>query len=62
MYGYQPDFTILASSYSNIPTVDECLDWLKEARTDAEAVLQQSKEKMARDGKLPQEFKIEDKV
>lgn len=39
MYGYQPDFTISIGSRSNIPAVDERLDKLKKARTDAEAAL-----------------------
>lgn len=62
MYGYQPDFTIPASGRSNIFAVDKHLDQLKEAQTDAEAVLRRSKEEMARDGKPPREFKIGDKV
>lgn len=62
MYGYQPNFTISASGHSNILAVDERLNWLKEARTDAEAALRQSKEEMAGDGKPPHEFKIRDKV
>lgn len=62
IYGYQPDFTIPAGGRSNIPAVDKRLDRLKEARTDAEAVLRWSKEEMAGDGKLPREFKIRNKV
>lgn len=62
MYSYQPDFTIPASSRSNILAVDECLNRLKEARTDAEAALRRSKQEMARDGKPPQEFKVGNKV
>lgn len=37
MYGYQPNFTIFASSRSNILAVDKHLDQLKEAQMDAEA-------------------------
>lgn len=62
MYSYQPNFTIPASSCSNISAVDKRLDQLKEARMDAEAALQRSKEEMAGDSKLLQEFKIGDKV
>lgn len=62
MYGYQPDFTIPASGRSNIPTVDKCLNQLKEAWTNTEAALQQSKEEMAGNGKPLQKFKIGDKV
>lgn len=39
MYGYQPDFTIPAGGCSNIPTVDERLDRLKEAQTNTQAAL-----------------------
>lgn len=62
MYGYQPDFTISTGSRSNIPVVDKHLDQLKKAWTDAEAALRQSKEEIAEDSKLLQEFKVGDKV
>lgn len=62
MYDYQSDFTIPAGGRSNIPAVDECLDRLKEARTNAKAALRWSKEEMAGDGKPPQEFKVGEKI
>lgn len=39
MYGYQSNFTIPTDGCSNIPAVNECLDQLKEACTNAEAAL-----------------------
>lgn len=62
MYSYQPNFIIPASSCSNIPAVDKRLGQLKKAWTNAKAALRQSKKEIMGDGKLPQEFKIGDKV
>lgn len=62
MYGYQRNFTIPTGGRSNIPAVDECLNWPKEVGTNTEAALRQSKEKIAGDGKPLREFKVRDKV
>lgn len=46
LYGYQPKFNIQPGPTTMIPEVDQCLQKMKEARTDAEAALRMSKQRM----------------
>lgn len=46
VYGYQPDFTLIAGGQSNMPKVTEHIEWLKEIRKEAEAALHMAKEQM----------------
>lgn len=46
IYGYLPDFTIPIGRKSNIPSLDERLDRMAQARKDASAALRMTKAKM----------------
>lgn len=66
IYGYKPDFHISVSCRTNIPLLEERLDKLEKARSDAAAALQLSKEKMKeayeRGKKTAHVFKVGDMV
>ena len=61
LYGYLPDFTVPVGRPSNIPAAEQRLSRLREARKDAEAAMRMAKEKMQRDGAIP-DIKVGDWV
>jgi hypothetical protein len=66
LYGYQPDFTLPAGKPTKIPTLDQCLQLLCEARKEAEAALQMNKEQQKdlfeADKNQAHEFQVGNKV
>jgi len=52
LYGYMPDFTIPAGRPMGIPVLDKCLQHLRSLRTDTEAALRLSKQRMQDDRRI----------
>ena len=66
IYGYRPDFTLVAGKRSSVPAADQRLAELARARADAQAALrltkQRMKEQYERDKKTAHEFQPGDFV
>ncbi len=64
LYGYTPDFTVPVGRPTGIPVLDKRLQHLHSLRTDAEAALHLSKQRMQDDRRIDikPSFKVGDKV